>query len=161
MFYILNKKDISKEVNRYRFKVLKKMTKSYKQIFGRKKSYRLITDIFNTALLLGSGDSSIKKFNSKDFKGCCVEDDLGKMIQKLGRKIIKGGVSEMFLTYLQCNPKVRTMYIKEVREDDAVVIGLMALAFTDYMFSQADIHYVIRLLLRRPWTNEEQSKKQK
>ena len=153
MFYILNKEDISREVNKQRFKVLKGMEKNYKHIFGRKKSYKLITNIFNMALLLGSGANTSKKFSNKDFKGCIVDDDLGFMIQKLGRRIIKSGVSEMFLTYIQCNPKVRTMYIKEVREGQSdVIIGLLALAFTDYMFHQLNIHYVIRLLLRRPWT---------
>lgn len=155
IYYLLNKKDISREINKQRFKVLKDMTKSYNHIFGRKKSYKLITDVFNMALLLGSGEIPAKRFTYKDFKGCTVEDDLGKMIQKLGRKIIKSGVSEMFLIYLQCNPKVRTMYIKEVREgQNDVIVGLLALAFTDYMFHQLNIHYIIRLLLRRPWAGE-------
>lgn len=162
MFYILNKSDITPDINKYRFKVLKDMAGTYKQLFGRKKSYKVICDLFNMTLLLGSGSNTLKKFDYREFKGCTVEDDLEKSVRKLGRKIIKCGMSEMFLTYLQCNPKVRTMYIKEVRENQTdVIVGLLALSFTDYMFNQMNIHYMIRCLLRRPWTSDENNSSKK
>ena len=65
----------------------------------------------------------------------------------------------MFRIYLQCNPKVSTMYIKEVSKDLEIVSGLLALSYLEFMMQDQTVHNVVRNLLRRPWAeNNEKSK---
>jgi hypothetical protein len=158
MYYLLNDKDISKKLSIYRKKIDNNVNNSYKKIFG-KKSYKMLSNIFNMTAILATGNGKLDSFSYKDFKGYTPNDDLEKQIRKLGRRIIKNKISSMFDTYIQCNPKISTMYVKEVNENDYdVIIGLLALSYTDYMFNNYNLHYVVRTLLRRPWDGSETKK---
>lgn len=151
MYYILNDKNISNNIMYYRKKIYKYLNKSHSHIFG-KKSYKLLCNIFNMSALLCIGNSKSCIFSYRHFKGTTMDDDLGNMIYKLGKTVIKYHISDMFEAYLQCNPKVRTMYFKEVSEKDEMMVGVMALSFVSFIFKSTDIHYIIRNLIRRPWT---------
>ena len=154
MYYVLNKKDISKTISKYRRLIYKDLQKDDKHIFG-KKSKKLLCDIFNMSAILCTGNNKCDVFKYKKFKGCSMYDDLGNMIYKLGKIIIKYGASKPYTVYIQCNPKIRTMYFKEVREKDAMAIGVMALAYFGYIFNTPDIHYIVRNLLRRPQVSDQ------
>jgi hypothetical protein len=154
MYFIISNKNINKALTKSYDKVTKDMDKNYDMIFG-KKSSKMLSDVFNLAIMLSTGNDRLSTYRNKNFRGVTSEDDLGITIEKLGRKIIKNGISPMFKIYLQCNPKVTTMYIKEVRQSDEMIVGLLALAFEDFMVQNETLHNVIRNLLRRPWTNPE------
>ena len=156
MYFILNDSKSLKTLDRHYRKVSKDLDKSYAKIFGEK-SGKTLMDIFNFSAILATGNGDINLFTNKQFKGLSSEDDLEKLISKLGRKVIKNGSSPLFRIYLQCNPKIRTMYVKEVM-DDNVAVGLLALSFIDFMFNDKTLKAVVQNLLRRPWVNEKKAK---
>lgn len=144
MCYIMNKNDNRKIVNSY----LKKVNKDIKHKDDVKER-KFMSDIFNLAYLLSTGKEK-EVFSEKDFRKASL-DDLSKYIRKLGKRVIKDDMSNLFDIYLKCNPKVKTTYLQEVDSNDInVIIGLLALSYIEFIVSDLNYHLLIRSMLLKP-----------
>lgn len=113
----------------------------------------LIYNILKISFMLTTNHTNVDvvpKF--KYIEGATVKHDLIKLIEELGVKIIKTGdkkYAPMFRAFVEARPAVYTEYREEAKENYSIHIGLLAIAYTEFVFNDDDMSKFISEVMKK------------
>lgn len=121
---------------------------------------RFLTDdlaIYNTinlAYMLATNKTNIKvmpKF--KYIEGATVKHNLIKLIEELGLQIIRNTKDKkyniLFKAYIEARPSIWTQFYKEVEENYAIQIGILALGYTKFVLNDPEMDDFIEDMMKK------------
>ena len=113
-----------------------------------------IYNILKISYMLATNKTNVKvipKF--KHIEGATVKHDLIKLIEELGSQIIYNSkdrkYSPMFMSFIKARPSVWSQFYKEDKENYAIHIGLLSLAYTKFIFNDKNMDKFIDEMMKK------------
>lgn len=113
-----------------------------------------IYNILKVAYMLATNKTNLDVIpNFKHIEGATVKHDLIKLIEELGAQIIRNcndkKYTPMFKAFLEARPVIWSQFYAESRQNYAVQIGLVALAYAKFVFNDVVIDDFIDEMMKK------------
>ena len=111
-----------------------------------------IDDILKLSYVLATNDACFNRLPKfKHIKGASTKYDLSGLIQAVGKEVLRydGYYNPMFQAYLEAHSKVISDFYNEASEDEALLMGIYALAFARFVLHMKSTDKFINEMLKQ------------